>query len=346
MNLSNNFNNASLAVQFTSLRLTNAINFLYFIASKIRFRLLFMILKVLVNRQKKSKISDLLFHFFDPNQIRRHGKWRIRNVQVQFISKDEVEFNLDLSEHVDYVTYLRGTFDDLYKNLIDHLNTTSKSLWNFIDVGANFGSVAISISKKVSVVAFEPQPELFNRLVNHSITNNCTKIQIENLALTSKKIFKEFDGVRNLYKPSGNSGATSFNSDWNPSLSNPTIIQAKLTTLDMYCEEKTLFEDNNRTILKIDVEGGELEVIQGASNFILAHRPIIVLEYRTDLLKENSKTLLKYLESISHYYIRKISFDEESHKLKIDDFDLNLASCNLALIPEEKKFYLENIWNK
>lgn len=346
MKLSNNVNSGSYFSNLICLCKKKTIKILYFISSKIRFKIFFVILKALKSRQNSGKTSDLMFHFFDPNQIRRQGKWRIRSIKVQLVSNEGLKLNLDLSEHVDYVTYLNGSFDDLYKKLIDYLISTSGSPWNFIDVGANLGSVAISIGKDVNVVAFEPQPDLFNRLVNHSKINNCVNMQIENSALTSEKIFQEFDGVRDLYKPSGNSGATSFKSNWNPSLSSPTVIQAKLTTLDRYCEDKTLFEDNDKTILKIDVEGGELEVIQGASNFILNHKPIIILEYRIDLLKENSKILINYLESMSGYYIKKIGFDKNQDKVILNDLNLNFVSCNLALIPEEKKLYLKSIWHE
>jgi FkbM family methyltransferase len=345
MKFSNNINNGMNLFKLRSRSKSKIKIILYFIASKIRFKILFMILKAIISGRNSGKMRQSLLHFFDPNQIRRLGKWKIRSVKVQHIN-DGIKLNLDLSEHIDYVTYLNGSFDDLYKKLIRKLINTSGSTWNFIDVGANLGSVAISIGKEVNVLAFEPQADLFKRLVNHSKINNCINMKIENFALTSEKIFQEFGGVRNLYKPQGNSGAASFQEFWNPSFSSPTVISAKLTTLDRYCKDKSVFEDHNNTILKIDVEGGELDVIQGASNFISQHKPIIILEYRTDLLKENSKILMKHLESLSGYYIKKIWLDKVRGEVMLDDLHLNLASCNLALIPEEKKLYLKSSWHK
>ena len=191
---------------------------LYFFSAKIRFKLILFCVKLLYNLKPSNIITRSLVNLFDPNSIRRKVLSKINITQVNLQTSEGVKFNLELNEHVDWVTFINNSFDNLYKNLLEYLISKSDRNWTFIDVGANFGSVAIPIAKNRNVIAFEPQPELFNRLVKHAEINSCRNISIENLALSSEKVVQNCGGMLTLYKPRGNSGATSFKPDWNPSL--------------------------------------------------------------------------------------------------------------------------------
>ena len=178
---------------------------LYFFSAKIRFKLILFCVKLLYNLKPSNIITRSLVNLFDPNSIRRKVLSKINITQVNLQTSEGVKFNLELNEHVDWVTFINNSFDNLYKNLLEYLISKSDRNWTFIDVGANFGSVAIPIAKNRNVIAFEPQPELFNRLVKHAEINSCRNISIENLALSSEKVVQNCGGMLTLYKPSGNS---------------------------------------------------------------------------------------------------------------------------------------------
>lgn len=313
--------------------------FLYFFSAKIRPKSILLSVKFLYNLKPSNNITRLLINLFDPNSIRRKVLAKITVTRVKLETSEGTTYNLELNEHVDWVTFINNTFDNLYKNLLEYLISKSGRNWNFIDVGANFGSVAIPIAKNSNVIAFEPQLELFNRLVKHAEINGCRNIKIENFALSSEKVVQNCGGTLTLYKPRGNSGATSFRPDWNPSLSAAEHLNVKVTTFDRYTQTFSHFSNTTLFLVKIDVEGGELDVIQGAIKFITEYKPIIVLEFRKDLLKEKSVELLKYLSKFSNYNINEISYQKSSKAIILKKFNPNYSSFELALIPKDKMFY-------
>ena len=312
---------------------------LYFFAAKIRFKSVLFSVKVMYHRNPSNFITRSLINLFDPNSIRRKVLSEIKKTQVTLQTSEGTRFNLELNEHVDWVTFINNTFDNLYGNLLEYLKSRSGRNWNFIDIGANFGSVAIPIAKDSNVIAFEPQLELFNRLIKHAEINGCRNIKIENYALSSEKVVQGCGGILTLYKPRGNSGATSFKPDWNPSLSAAEHLKVKVTTFDRYTQTFRHMPHSTLFMVKIDVEGGELDVIQGATKFIAEHRPIIILEFRKDLLKEKSAELLNYLSKIPNYYISAIKYQKSSKEIILEKFSQHFSSFELALIPKDKMLY-------
>jgi hypothetical protein len=112
-----------------------------------------------------------------------------------------------------------------------------------------------------------------------------------------------------------------------------------VTTLDRYSQAFKHMPHATLFLIKIDVEGGELDVIQGATKFIAEYRPIIILEFRKDLLKEKSVELLDYLSKIPNYHISKIRYQESSKEIILEKFSQHFSSFELALIPKDKMFY-------
>jgi FkbM family methyltransferase len=141
----------------------------------------------------------------------------------------------------------------------------------FIDVGANHGAFSIRAAKLVGdsgrVIAFEPQSHLA-RLVARSLTaNDCRQFEVRACALGAR----EDRAV--LYSESGNSG--------NATLHAAGVMRSRrrrvvpVTTLDTALTDLT---HTSRTVLKIDVEGHELAVLEGARRLLESHRPTIIIE--------------------------------------------------------------------
>ncbi len=146
--------------------------------------------------------------------------------------------------------------DNDLKTIVKHLNINVHTI---IDVGANVGNTVKMFQRMFpnsSIHAFEPNPTVFEKL-----KNNCTNIKsltLNNLGVGDKK------GSLTLNRHS-NSGATSFknpNSITNPTYSQKIIdkIQVPVVTLSDYVQENSL---SNIDLLKIDVEGFEMEVLKG-----------------------------------------------------------------------------------
>jgi hypothetical protein len=67
------------------------------------------------------------------------------------------------------------------------------------------------------------------------------------------------------------------------------------TTIDRLCEERGIVP----SIVKIDVEGAEADVIRGARATLSAHRPIVCLEVHFDVLEQRRASAGALLEELA-----------------------------------------------
>src|SRR5579872_5299340 len=124
----------------------------------------------------------------------------------------------------------------------------------FIDIGANIGSYTVLAGAHVGAqtISVEPVPSTFAHLTRNVAINGLTNAQPLNIALGAQKGFVEF--TTNL--DSMNHVATA--ADTNK-------IKVAISTLD-----DILQGHPTPALLKIDVEGFETEVINGAKNTLAA----------------------------------------------------------------------------
>ncbi|MFP6799551.1 MAG: FkbM family methyltransferase [Pseudomonas sp.] len=141
----------------------------------------------------------------------------------------------------------------------------------FFDIGANLGWYSLVLGYScpdAQVFAFEPIPSTVNVLKKNIKLNQLTNVEPIALGMFNKE-----DELSFLFAPDV-SGATSLKltgqSRGRTSIQN---VLCKTTTLDIFCASR----NTQPTLLKIDVEGAELMVFQGAEK-TLAQTPIILVE--------------------------------------------------------------------
>jgi FkbM family methyltransferase len=136
-----------------------------------------------------------------------------------------------------------------------------------IDVGANIGSYALELSRLVGplgrVIAIEPVPATFHFLSRHVVLGGCANVTLLNLAAS--------DHCREtgITLPSFESG-----------LMNP--YQARLSETGEFriltIQIDGLELEGPIRLVKIDVEGHEMNVLRGMRCLLERHRPVVVLE--------------------------------------------------------------------
>jgi len=133
-----------------------------------------------------------------------------------------------------------------------------------IDIGANVGVWSYWLSKHAkNVESFEPNPKIFNVLKNIKIKN----VNTYNIALSNKS------GSVDLLIPKGSKGF----SNQGASLSSIKVQGVhKSLSIQAKCLDEYNFLDVN--FIKIDVEGHEHEVIEGAKETIKKCKPTMVIE--------------------------------------------------------------------
>lgn len=150
----------------------------------------------------------------------------------------------------------------------------------FLDIGANFGTYSIALARAVGprgkVHAFEPQRLIYNLLVGSVALNSFTHVHCHHMAVgdhVGRIEIPQFDYNRPM-----NFGSIEFSGDQRERLvqtpaNDPTRIEyVPLTTIDS-------FEFEHAHLMKIDAEGMELQVLDGAINTIRRCRPVIYVEF-------------------------------------------------------------------
>lgn len=142
-----------------------------------------------------------------------------------------------------------------------------------IDVGGALGSYAWVLGRKARrVVVFEPG-EFHNRFLNHAVA--FSRIEVERAAVGDKP------GELSLYTPGDDVNArhsATLSTD-NPAIDVNTARASKVpvVTIDEYAD-RHLREGERVDLLKVDVEGFELAVFQGAARRIERDRPLVICE--------------------------------------------------------------------
>jgi FkbM family methyltransferase len=141
----------------------------------------------------------------------------------------------------------------------------------FLDIGANLGWYSLVLGRNCPgsrIYAFEPIPSTVAVLEKNIRLN-----RLENIETICMGMFNKEDELNFLFAPDV-SGATSLKMAGQSR--GRTAIQSvvcKTTTLDAFCASRNIVP----SLLKIDVEGAELMVIQGGEK-ILESTPIILME--------------------------------------------------------------------
>jgi FkbM family methyltransferase len=168
--------------------------------------------------------------------------------------------------------------DHLYEKVPDFV---SRAGWTVVDAGANVGIFSVQQARRgTRVYAFEPNPECFHRLTQTVAVNGLsTAITVYNDALGSVA------GTASLVV--GESTLAGYVAPSNGNGDNHSV-SVQVRRLDEVMESLEL---ERVDLLKIDVEGSELEVLKGAAQSLqLVDR--IVMEIHSQQLFEACESLL------------------------------------------------------
>lgn len=205
--------------------------------------------------------------------------------------------NLNINEFTQ-AGYYFGKIDN---NLVDRIK---KGGGIYIDIGSNIGIYSIFASAFFEkVYSFEPSKFTFKIQLNNIELNHIKNIDVINYGLSS------VEGNGDLRINKFNNGGNSLE-NLGAEVSSE-IEKVKLTTLDSFFIDKCLDQID---LIKIDIEGHEIEAIKGGCNLLSKFKPLIYCEVASN--KEYLAQLIKNLplgyEAFNAIGMIKISANDES----------------------------------
>ena len=214
-----------------------------------------------------------ILRYFTKNLL----KMRHRNIDK--IYPQLAIFNFDL---IGRKVICDGFFDN--KNLEFLQNVVFPKLENrdvFLDIGANIGNHSVFCADDFNeIYAFEPNLRTFKVLEANAMLKN--NIHVFNIGLSNKKHSQtaSFDtgnlGSASLVHEGSDGAKVQFNLD-------------RFDQLDLVSKDKKI------DFIKIDVEGFELQALQGCEQTILEHKPVIAMEVLKSDMRNGGSAALDYL---------------------------------------------------
>ena len=209
--------------------------------------------------------------------LRRHYARVYRDRPDRWIVIDDFQGDLrigvDRSAYIGSAIYWRGIHSYAEACLIRrHLPAEGV----FLDVGANQGEltlIAARHARRGRVVAFEPVPRWFAALEENVRRNGLDHVVAVNRALSDEETEVEMFTSGDAGAQGANEGLSSFH---RRELRDVSVGRVRALPLDLYVEREGL---SRVDLIKIDVEGAERAVLQGARRTLERFHPSLILEW-------------------------------------------------------------------
>ena len=223
----------------------------------------------------------------------------IRNISREHIkTKDQLAmFSFDF---ISQIISVDGRYENEELNLIQKIFKGRLDNKVILDIGANIGNHSVVFSKMAKkVYAFEPNILVFELL------------RVNTIKIKNVKIFNFGASDRTqaaLAKiPKLNCGGGSLALDKKNSQPNKFIeLSFNLKSLDSV----KFFSDVNIGMVKIDVEGHEMEAFRGMKLLLKKNKPVILFEQNRSIVNKTSDEI-KFLKSIGYKYLYELKKNDD-----------------------------------
>lgn len=213
-----------------------------------------------------------------------------------------------------------------------------------IDIGAHSGDttvpMALAVGKEGLVIALEPNPFVFKILkANSDLNKSKTNIIPLCFAATDKDGIFKFNYSDASYC---NGGFLSQNSYQRHKHSYELNVEGK--NLEHYLRQNYTSQLNKLSLIKIDAEGYDKEIIKSINNLLMETRPSLLVECYSKLNKIERTDLYNTIVTMDYslYYFRE--FEDQRNFIKIGAEDMNKwKHLEIAAVPNEKKEILEKL---
>ena len=227
----------------------------------------------------------------------RYKSLNRRLTKSQLAVSQGITLNVHQEAHSDF-RYFTDFNAEMVEEMQAFIRTISGKLC-LLDVGAHYGIFSLVFAKRPNTVAlaFEPSSSTYEMLRYHQQANPDCNIKPFQLALGASegKLKMQQDGTHLVAVSTEGSIPE-------------TILEVDVTTIDTFVQQHNIVPD----VMKIDVEGFELNVLKGASAFLSQNNPLIFLEVHPTFLEENGDSVDELINFLFKFNYR---FYDGNHKL-------------------------------
>jgi FkbM family methyltransferase len=215
----------------------------------------------------KIRIARILYRVIHAVRLSFGGEDRVR------VRRRGVAWELDLREGIDLTIYALGAFEIPTLWTLQSLVEKGATV---LDVGANIGAHTLHLARLVGdrgrVIAFEPTDYAMAKLRANLKANPSleSRVEVHQAFLVARAEQALMGSLASSWPVDGTAP-----DDAQMGSRAMAVSGAKAVTLDSVMEAL----GNPRVqLIKMDIDGHELEVLKGGQSTIARHRPIIVME--------------------------------------------------------------------
>jgi len=161
-----------------------------------------------------------------------------------------------------------------------------------VDVGAHIGLytlVAKTINENATVHSFEPIERIYNKLTENLELNNF-QVHHARIALSDK------DGVAYINDTDGEALSLDCSLNYNEESSNSGLIQIQTNKLSTIIEKQNM---QRIDVMKIDVEGHEVQLLDGMGNYLKSYKPTMIIEIVDE---NNGKQIFEMIKDCNYLF--------------------------------------------
>jgi FkbM family methyltransferase len=239
-----------------------------------------------------------------------------RHPALRQITRDGINFKLDISDYQDWLVYW-GLDTDRPLGLYTLIREGDV----VFDIGTNIGDVCMHAAAQVGprgrVYAFEPDPVSFRKLTDNLALNGFSNIFAANLGLGDAPATL----TMKVNCPTNRGGNRITRAT--PEGEHFSIV---LETLDRFVAQR---EIDRLDVVKIDVEGFELAVLEGAREVLERFRPRLFIELIDGNLREQGTSAAEVVAHLrsTGYRVYHAETGEELDERSV------IPSCDVACRP-------------
>ncbi|GJL79617.1 MAG: hypothetical protein NPINA01_26060 [Nitrospinaceae bacterium] len=204
-------------------------------------------------------------------------KRSIKALNIKYPIIDSIRFNgvefliyFESKGIIEELILKEGSYEGDLLNIADHF---IKEKTIIIDVGANIGFESLYFARKYPtnlVYSYEPTGIAYECLRNSKDINSLNNLKVFKLGVGEKSGSVE---IHSATKETYNKGLASIDSNYD--LDNTFVKE----TIDIITLDEHVKENMRVSLIKIDVQGYETKVLEGATSLIARDQPVIIYEH-------------------------------------------------------------------